>query len=941
MNKLYLIWCLCVGTVLTATAQSYHFKKGVSIRDKEQRDYYKMVDWDDSQYEQFGHWEESLSGSVHDFMNWRAIFPAGFDVNDTVKYPMIVLLHGAGESGRKCTFPYDFHYDPSDPEYDNNGHHLYWGGEEHRDAVNRPATHSRSFPGIVIFPQVSYNGAWKGDNITKTARIVEHMIATYDVDPYRVYLQGLSSGGEGTWDVATHRPDLFAAVLPMAGVGKSKDASTDSLVTTPLWMFQGGKDTNPSPEWASEWIDALKDKGGKPRYTVYPNNGHNVWVRAYGESDFFSWMLEQNKKEVFYFGDLTECVTTNNTQKLGFSAGFLGYQWLHNGDTLSGATDRYYTATEGGKYEVLFLQPIDSQWVKSEPIELPGANSNPPVLAANSSVTLPVSNNTSEWNETLKLTATPGFPSYDWYLDGSFITNTSEPELMLNDSSGLEFTSSDAGVYEVRIPQYGACGGSSSESTITVTYTNPQPTSNPPSGLTATALSSSEIRLDWTDTGYEIYYEIWQQRAHTLDIINGTGYLGEDFYYRGKVDANITTFTADDLRPDADYTFVVRAIRPNEAGATASDAVDASTGNDTQAPSKPSSFTTKMVKEDAIEISWEPADDNDVVVKYELYDAEIKIADILSDTLDGNPADGSPAPPTSYVVTNLSPATSHTLKIRAVDYQGNRSPFSEIISISTPGGNGVLYTYYEQGFWPEPMATFFETDPAPVTSAQTSNFDVDVAERKNRYVVAYDALLEIKAAGNYTFYTKSNDGSMLYINDQEVVDNDGTHKSRIRRGVHRFTKPGLYPIRVVFNKYHTMYTGDAELVVKYQQGVPNDQDQNKHDDGYDSAYVIPDSRLYLSDKMADPLSAKPVSANTLNRLILFPNPTKATIRLQADNSNFQQAMTYEIYHLSQGQEVMSGEVQFVNGQSEINLMQLRRGTYLIHIGDKKMRFVKN
>ena len=29
--------------------------------------------------------------------------------------------------------------------------------------------------------------------------------------------------------------------------------------------------------------------------------------------------------------------------------------------------------------------------------------------------------------------------------------------------------------------------------------------------------------------------------------------------------------------------------------------------------------------------------------------------------------------------------------------------------------------------------------------------------------------------GNYTFYIKSNDGSKLYINDQEVIDNDGGH----------------------------------------------------------------------------------------------------------------------------------------------------------------------
>ena len=43
-------------------------------------------------------------------------------------------------------------------------------------------------------------------------------------------------------------------------------------------------------------IEALKRAGGKPKYTEYPKVGHNSWDAAYGEKEFFPWLLEQKKK---------------------------------------------------------------------------------------------------------------------------------------------------------------------------------------------------------------------------------------------------------------------------------------------------------------------------------------------------------------------------------------------------------------------------------------------------------------------------------------------------------------------------------------------------------------------------------------------------------------------------------------------------------------------
>jgi predicted peptidase len=379
-SKFNIILFLQVFTGTVLSQNTVHFQSGNSLRNNQLGHYYKMVTWDDSRYQEFSYWVTNTSGSVVEFLNWRAIFPPGYQEAGTTKYPMIIMLHGAGESGRE--WGGHFAYTPDDPRYDNNSHNLLWGGMEHRDAVNRSSSDSRSFPGIVIFPQVSYSGTWStvdwnngalNSNGRMASLIIEHMISQYHADPNRVYVHGLSGGAKGVWDIAAKRPDLFAAMLPMSGVGSDMQIMADILVTTPLWLFQGGLDTNPSPGYSSQWINALKNKGGSPRYTIYPNLDHGTWNTAYAEPDFFSWMLTQDKRKIYVFSDNTS-LENQSSIKLGFSAGFLSYQWLRDGSPIAGATSRFYNVTEPGRYSVRFQRKTDGSLDESFPTQITGGD---------------------------------------------------------------------------------------------------------------------------------------------------------------------------------------------------------------------------------------------------------------------------------------------------------------------------------------------------------------------------------------------------------------------------------------------------------------------------------------------------------------------------------------------------------------------------------------
>jgi len=68
---------------------------------------------------------------------------------------------------------------------------------------------------------------------------------------------------------------------------------------------------------------------------------------------------------------------------------------------------------------------------------------------------------------------------------------------------------------------------------------------------------------------------------------------------------------------------------------------------------------------------------------------------------------------------------------------------------------------------------------------------------EDRFAVYYRGYIEAPRDGVYTFYTRSDDGSRLYIGNRLVVDNDGLHGVNERHGVIAL-KAGYHPIEVTF-----------------------------------------------------------------------------------------------------------------------------------------------
>ena len=74
----------------------------------------------------------------------------------------------------------------------------------------------------------------------------------------------------------------------------------------------------------------------------------------------------------------------------------------------------------------------------------------------------------------------------------------------------------------------------------------------------------------------------------------------------------------------------------------------------------------------------------------------------------------------------------------------------------------------------------------------------------------FTGYVNIETAGDYTFYTNSDDGSQLLINDNLIVDNDGLHAAEEKSGVVNLDV-GYHAIEVTFFEHG----GAASLVVQY------------------------------------------------------------------------------------------------------------------------------
>jgi predicted peptidase len=53
--------------------------------------------------------------------------------------------------------------------------------------------------------------------LSAVVELIDALLASYPIDPQRLYLIGLSMGGFGVWELLSRWPERFAAAVPICG----------------------------------------------------------------------------------------------------------------------------------------------------------------------------------------------------------------------------------------------------------------------------------------------------------------------------------------------------------------------------------------------------------------------------------------------------------------------------------------------------------------------------------------------------------------------------------------------------------------------------------------------------------------------------------------------------------------------------------------------------
>jgi predicted esterase len=227
--------------------------------------------------------------------------------------PLLVFLHGAGESGDGSAEQLGFMEWQGIPRFIAND-----GWPEDRPFVVLSPQHEIAgdvswfdqcdgveFPGSCgMGLQHDIGHPLPGSfcmTPTEVAAFIDYAVGAYQVDPNRVFLTGLSCGAFGAWEYLSVYGDAqVAAVVPVAGEGRPAwETAGCALGDAALWAFHGDVDDIVNPLGSSEPIAQVSGCPAPPRqdarYTEMPGVDHDhAGNYPYGISgpDIYSWMLE-------------------------------------------------------------------------------------------------------------------------------------------------------------------------------------------------------------------------------------------------------------------------------------------------------------------------------------------------------------------------------------------------------------------------------------------------------------------------------------------------------------------------------------------------------------------------------------------------------------------------------------------------------------------------
>lgn len=211
--------------------------------------------------------EIRVDGELH---KYAIYLPRDYSADAEKKWPLILFLHGRGESG----------IDGARQTSQGLG-----------PAILRNADR---WPFIVVFPQKPERDRQWEDYESMVLAILNETERAFRIDESRRYLTGLSQGGHGTMVFGARHAEKWAAIAPICGYPGGEPLAK-RLREIPAWCFHGEEDSVVPLSETVSFVEAVRAEGGTVKLTTYPETGHNSWDAAYADPELPRWFLSNQK----------------------------------------------------------------------------------------------------------------------------------------------------------------------------------------------------------------------------------------------------------------------------------------------------------------------------------------------------------------------------------------------------------------------------------------------------------------------------------------------------------------------------------------------------------------------------------------------------------------------------------------------------------------------
>jgi hypothetical protein len=254
-----------------------------------------------------------------------------------------------------------------------------------------------------------------------------------------------------------------------------------------------------------------------------------------------------------------------------------------------------------------------------------------------------------------QVTVNANVASYGAMLDLKLqLFNSAGQPIASSDSSTLgESLSSTlaAGTYYLVVASHGSYGDVGQYTLSVTAPTTIVPAPSAPSNLTASAISSSEINLTWSDNS-------GNESGFAIDRATDSGFTQN--FSTNSVGANVTSYSATALAASTTYYFRVRAT--SAAGNSANSNVVSATTASTL-PAAPANLIGSAISSSQINLSWADRSSNESGFVLDRATDAFFTQNVSTANVGSNA--------TSYSATALSASTTYYFRVRATNAAGS------------------------------------------------------------------------------------------------------------------------------------------------------------------------------------------------------------------------------------------------------------------------------